>query len=697
VDAPASDPVATLLAQALALHRAGRLADAAAGYQAVLRLAPAQFDALHLLGVVEHQAGRGEAALAWFERAMAVDARRAPLHANRGAVQRELRRPQQALASLDRALELDPSHAGAHANRAAALLDLERPGEALAAAAQALARVPAHPGALYNRVTALVALGRTREALAACGPARAALPGHVELLFHHGNLLRAAGHAREALACYEQALSHEPRRTELHVQRGHALTDCSDLEAALAAYATALEITPALPWVFGHWLHTRLKLCDWDGLDAAWTRLADAIAAGEPVCEPFVALLAPLAPAQQRRCAETHVQQHWPAPAAPLLAAAASPTRLRIGYFSADFRAHATAQLLAGVIEAHDRTRFEAIAFAFGPDAAGDAMRARLRAGFDRFIDVHERSDAEVAQLARELGIHIAVDLNGHTRGARSGVFAQRAAPLQLAWLGYPGTLGAPFIEDLLADPVVIAPADAAAYSEAVVRLPHCYQPNDDRRAVADRAFTRAELGLPDAAFVFCCFNNPAKITPSVFALWMRLLGALPDAVLWLLDAHPAATRALRRHAERHGIAPQRLVCAPRIGAAEHLARHRLADLALDTWPYGAHTTASDALWAGVPLITWPGEGFAARVGTSLLRACGLPELVADGPAAYEALALALARDPRRLLALREHLRRERRTCPLFDTAGFTRDLEAVYASAWARRCAAPPSASPSP
>jgi protein O-GlcNAc transferase len=667
------------------LHRAGRLADAGLRYRAVLERMPAQFDALHLLGVVEHQQGRAAEAVTWFDRAIAVVADRAPVHANRGAALRDLQHTTQALDSLDRALGLDPQHAGAHANRAAVLLDLGRAEEALAAVEKSLAIEPAHPAAAYNRVTALIALGRHAEALVACLPARALLPGHVELLLHHGNLLRSAGRVREALVCYAEALQRDPRHAGAHVQHGHAASEAGDLETALASYAHAIDLAPDLPWLFGHWLHTRLKLCDWDGLDKAFARLADGIDAGRPMCEPFVALLAPLSPMQRRRCAEVHVQRHWPHPAPRLPARAVSPGPLRVGYFSADFRDHPTAHLIAGVIEAHDRTRVEAIGFSFGPPPAADGMRERLCAGFDRFVDVHHRGDAQVARLARELGLDIAVDLGGHTRGARTGVFALRAAPVQVAWLGYPGTLGASFVEHLVADAFVLPPEDAAAYTEAVVRLPHCYQPNDDRRPIAAQAPARRALGLPHDAFVFCCFNNPAKITSPVFALWMRLLRALPHAVLWLLEAHPASSRALRRHARAHAIDPARLVFAPRVAAADHLARHPAADLALDTWPYGAHTTASDALWSGVPLLTLLGEGFAARVGTSLLRAVGLPELVTDTPAAYEALALELARDAARLAVLRACLQRQRETHALFDTARFTRDLEAAYAALCAR------------
>jgi protein O-GlcNAc transferase len=681
--------VGALLAQAVERHREGRLGEAEALYDEVLRSDPRQFDALHLRGVVAHQQGEAEVALVWFGRAAAVRPDSAALNANRGAVLRELGRAADALVCLDRALAAAPRHAGASANRAAVLLDLDRPEDALDAATRALALVPGHSAALFNRAGALAALGRVDAALAACAAARAALPGHVELLRLHGDLWRAAGRPVDALACYDAALAQAPQRAGLQVQRGHVLAEAGRLDAAAAAYADALALAPELPWVPGHWLHVRLKQCDWRAHDAAWKQIADGIAAGAPVCEPYVALLGPLPAALQRRCAQIHVQRHWPAPAAPLAAPepASRTKRLRIGYFSSDFRDHATAHLLAGAIEAHDRERVEAIAFAFGPPPRGDALRERLRRGFDRFIEVHDRDDAGVARLARELGVDIAVDLNGHTRGARTGVFAQRAAPLQIAWLGYPGTLGAPFIDYLVADPVVLAAGAERDVAEAVIRLPHCYQPNDDRRPVDAATPRRADLGLPDDAFVYCCFNNPAKITPEVFALWMRLLRAQPDAVLWLLDAQPWATQALRAHAAGDGIAPERLVFAPRRPPAEHLARHRAADLALDTWPYGAHTTASDALWAGVPFVTWGGPGWAGRVGASLLCAAGLPELVADSAADCERLARTLAADRSQLARLRGRLAHARSHCALFDTAGFTRRLEAAYAMAWSRRC----------
>jgi predicted O-linked N-acetylglucosamine transferase (SPINDLY family) len=684
--------VATLLAQGLADHRAGRLAEAAAAYRSVLAQAPDQFDALHLLGVIEQQCGRPQQALAWFERALAVDASTAPVHANRGAVLRELQRLDEALAALDRALALDPRHAKALANRAAVRLDRADAAGALDDAQAALAIAPTDVAALYNLASALKQLGRRDEARAAFGVVRQCLSDFAPLHVHLGELLREAGRPLEALGQFERATTLDPRDAAAWTNRGHVLADQGRHDEARASYQAALALEPEAPGLLGHWLHARLQACDWDGLAADFARLAALIDAGRPVCEPFVALLTPLSALQQRRCAELHVQhvQHGePAPAWP--AAHAEPRRdddrLRIGYFSADFREHATAQLLVGVLEAHDRRAVEVSAFAFGPPVE-DAKRARIRDGVEHFVEVHALSDEAIVAFARERGLHVAVDLGGMTRGARPGVFARRAAPVQVAWLGFAGTSGAPFIDYAIADRVVLPAECAGEFSEAIAWMPACYQPNDDRRPIASPRPTRAACGLPDDAFVFCCFNQAAKITPAVFAIWMEVLRARPRSVLWLLQPGPPAMARLQHAAFAAGVAPERLVFAPRCAPAEHLARHAAADLFLDTWPYNAHTTASDALWAGLPVLTRVGETFAGRVAASLLHAAGLPELVAPTAATYRAAALSLSHDRAALDALRDHLAARRTDCALFDTTRSTRAVESAFRAMWQRHAA---------
>ena len=355
---------------------------------------------------------------------------------------------------------------------------------------------------------------------------------------------------------------------------------------------------------------------------------------------------------------------------------------MRLAYLSADYREHATAYLAAGLFERHDRSRFEVIGVSYGPDDHSP-MRQRLMRGFDRFVDVQSRGDEETARLLREMEVDIAIDLKGYTTGARPEILSYRPAPVQVSYLGFPGTMAAPFIDYIIADRWVLPEADRPYYAEQVVYLPDSYQVNDAARAIAGNVPTRAEAGLQQDAFVFCCFNNSYKIMPPVFEVWMKLLREIPESLLWLLEDSREARRRLQHAAQASGVDPKRLVFAARVAPAEHLARHRLADLFLDTLPYNAHTTASDALWAGLPVLTCVGTTFAGRVAGSLLRAVGLPELVTHSLHDYETLALRLARAPALLADVRSRLARNRATAPLFDPERFRRHLEAAYLTMW--------------
>jgi predicted O-linked N-acetylglucosamine transferase (SPINDLY family) len=385
-------------------------------------------------------------------------------------------------------------------------------------------------------------------------------------------------------------------------------------------------------------------------------------------------------PALHRAAAQSWIREESPPdPALGDIPSRARSSKIRVGYFSADFRMHPVAYLTAGLFEGHDRSRFEVTAFAFGPHS-NDAMHARVSQAFDRFIDVRQRADAEVASLARDLGIDIAVNLNGITEFSRSKIFALRAAPIQINYLGYPGTMGAGFMDYLIADGTVIPRARQAEYTERIIYLPGSFMPFDSRYLIADRTFTRNELGFPADAFVYCCFNNSFKITPIIFDCWMRILRRTENGVLWLSQANPAAVANLRKEASRRGVDARRLIFAERMDSLpEHLARLRAADLFLDTFPYNAHATAIDALWAGLPILTYAGEGFASRVAASLLRAIGTPELIASSLSVYEVIAGELASDSPRLGQIRQTMEHNRATAPLFDTARYIKDLEAAY------------------
>lgn len=629
----------------VALHRLGRLDEALAAYGEALALAPDHVDALANRGEALRQLGRREEALASFDRAIALAPERAQPHNGRGTTLFDSGRLEDALACYDRAIAADPGFADAHGNRANLFLRLRRFDEALESSERALAARPDHPEAMRHRAAALLALARYDETIEQC----------------------------------DRILGASPDDAPTHYSRGMALLELYRREEALPSVERALALDPALPYAPGVRLHLRMHLCEWEGFDVEREGLLRATRAGERCSPPFAVLALGSSPQEQRESARILVEDRYPPAAHPLWRGEPyRHDRVRIGYFSADFHNHATAHLVAGVLEHHDRSRFEVTAFSFGPDLE-DAWRRRVRAGVDRFLDVAGWTDERIAALAREHEIDIAVDLKGLTAGARTGIFALRPAPVQVNYLGYPGSMGAPYIDYLIADATVVPEAHEDWYAEKIVRLPDCYQANDSSRAIADRAFSRAELGLPEAGFVFCCFNNAFKITPDVFAAWMRLLRQVPGSALWLLAFNRTACENLRREARERGVDPERLVFAPVADPEDHLARHRAADLFLDTFHYNAHTTASDALWAGLPVVTLEGPSFPSRVASSLLRAVGLPELVADTPGRYEALALELATSPQKLAALRGRLAAGRTTAALFDTARFTRHIEAAF------------------
>ena len=651
------------------------------------------FDELHSLALLAAQRGETATALDLINQALAAKPRDPAACSNRGNLLMELGRHEEALASFDQALALMPAFPDALNNRGNALQELHRPAEALDSYDRALAIRPGYAEALSNRGNVLQLLNRTEEALLSYAQALAIRPDHTEALTNQGNLLQGLRRHEEALASYARVLAITPDDVETLNSQATVLLDLRRFDAALLSFARALSSSPDYPHLFGNWLHTRMKVCDWTGLDPAFSHLAAGIAAGKPLASPFAVLGTPLPLELQRKCAGMLIDAKFPALAdgvATGFKRDRDRKRIRLAYFSADFYSHATAYLTAGLFEHHDRDNFEVLAFSFGPPIH-DPMRARLEATFDRFIDVREKSDADIALLARELEIDIAVDLKGFTQDGRTGIFARRAAPVQVSYLGYPGTMAASYIDYLIADATLIPEEHVQHYAEQIAYLPHTYQANDAGRLIAEAQLTRVAAGLPDKAFVFCCFNNNWKITPGVFSIWMRVLERVDGSVLWLFEDNPGAGRNLRAEAVKRGIAAERLVFAPRMNLPEHLARHRLADLFLDTLPYNAHTTASDALWAGLPVLTRLGETFPGRVGASLLKAVGLPELVTHTPQAYEALALELATNTPALATLRQRLAGNRLTCPLFDTALFTRHIEAAYTAMWQRHNAGLP------
>jgi predicted O-linked N-acetylglucosamine transferase (SPINDLY family) len=510
-------------------------------------------------------------------------------------------------------------------------------------------------------------------------------PAYAEAFNNRGVALRELREPKAALDHFDKAISLKPDYADARFNRSLALHEAQSYEAAIGNCDEALLLKSGYALIDGMRLDARLHICDWQDLRAATVKLALDLQLGKLASSPLATLAFAGALSVQRRSSEIWAGEYHPA----VFTVASVPKhppheKIRIGYYSADFREHATAYLIAEMFERHDRARFELIAFSFGPGEQAP-MRQRLEAAFDQFIDVRSRSDREVALLSREMEVDIAVDLKGHTQDSRMGIFAERAAPVQVSYLGYPGTSGAPYIDYLIADPVLIPTASQAFYSEKIVYLPNSYQVNDRKRQISGKPIMRSDCLLPEEGFVFCCFNNNYKILPEVFDVWMRLLKRVEGSVLWLLEDNPTAASNLRKEAVRRGVSEERLIFAPRLPLPEHLARHQLADLFLDTLPCNAHTTASDALWAGLPVLTCVGEAFASRVAASLLTAIRLPELITESLDAYEALALEIAFNPGKLAALKRKLAANRLTTPLFDTELFTKHIEAAYTAMYER------------
>jgi predicted O-linked N-acetylglucosamine transferase (SPINDLY family) len=679
-----------VLKQAFEAHRKGNAEDAERLYKRVLRVAPTQFDALHLLGVLKAERGFQGEAERLIRKALAVNPRSAEALNNHANVLQSLRRYGEALASCDKALEIRPDYVEALNNRGNVLHDLHRHDEAMESYDRALAIRPDYAKALANRAEVLRDLNRFAEALASTDRALTIEPDLVEALNNRGIALHKLGPLGESLTCFDRALAIRPDYAKAHVNRARVLRELRRGEDAAASYERALgtrssAVRSMQGEIFSEYLSLKRETCDWTEYSRDRGRLIEAIDTGSYSVLPFVVLDWLDDPARQYRAARRLIDSLKPEPRSVFPERARSDReKIRLGYLSPDFREHAVAHLTAELFELHDRDNFEIYAFSFGADDKSD-LRKRLVRSFDRFIDLREVSDLRAARHVRELEIDVAVDLGGLTEGARPTILAYRPAPIQVNYLGYPGTMGADFIDYVIVDPIIASAKQEAQFCERLVHLPECYQMNDGKRPTSDRTPARSEVGLPENGFVFACFCNSVKLTPEVFDVWMRLLIAVPGSVLWLLGGYEATRRNLQREAAARGVGADRLVFAEHRPLAEHIARQPLADLFLDTAPYGAHVTASDALWAGLPVLTCAGRSFASRVAASLLHAVGLPELVTQTINDYEALALKLAGDPAMLEALRARLANKRSAVPLFDSARTCRNLERAYREMFAR------------
>lgn len=623
--------------------------------------------------------GRNEEALRSFDQSIALSPGLVVAHYNRGVVLQGMKRVHEAMESYRTVLTLDPAHLQAGFNLGCLHLERKEFDQALARLDRVAENGPHIAEVQNNRGVALLRLGRDGEAIASFDRAISLNAGYAEAYNNRGEAYLRMMRFDEAARDIRRAIELQPQRGEPRVLMGRLLKEQGEPEQALEQFYLAKQSGASLPMLSSQIINAKVHSCLWANLEEEMVQLRQQIAAGAAVVEPFLALSLFDEPALHLRAARLLVQESLQ-PLAPLgpLQLRSPGGKIRVGYYSADFRNHPVAYLMAELFEVHDRERFEWFGFYVGPDVQ-DPMRQRVGAAFDHFIEARGHSDREIAQLSREMGIDIAVDLMGFTQATRMGCFAYRCAPIQVSFMGYPGTTGADYMDYVIADKVLVPPPSQLHFAEKLVYMPHTYQVNDSQRALAQRDFSREELGLPATGFVFCCFNNNFKIMPATFDGWMRILAAVPGSVLWLFESSATAAHNLRKEAQARGISADRLVFASRVPLDQHLARQRVADLFLDTLPYNAHTTASDALWAGLPVLTCMGQSFASRVGASLLHAVGLPEMVTQTQADFEARAIALAHDAAQLARIRSKLQEQRSTSPLFDARLFARHIESAY------------------
>jgi protein O-GlcNAc transferase len=646
--------------------------------EALAALAPFQHvEQLYALALAQQKAGRTEAAIQTYQRCLVLRPDSPEVYNNLGTALDKAGRLSEATRCFRRALALDPSYVRPLVNLGKVLRMQRQPSEAVVNLERAVSLAPDSTPALTNLGFALADLGRRPDAIRALRRATELEPGLAEAHHGLGRVLLDSGDADAAAVSLQRACALKPALVDACLLLATSLLALHRLPEALRAVEGVLQQTPHNAEALAVALNCTLKMCDWGKVEHLVQR-SRALDGGTSHTQPFLLMAISddpdehLQAARLRAATATGDRIALPSPAAR------EHEKIRVAYVSGDFYTHATSFLLAELLELHDRSGFELFGVSFGPDDHS-SLRGRVLSAFDECLDARDCSDLEVATWLREREIDIAVDLKGYTAYCRPGILAYRPASIQVSYLGYPGTMATSFIDYLIADRFVIPEAEQRFYTERIAYLPHCYQVNDRRRGISAQTPTRAQAGLPEEGFVFCCFNNNWKITASVFEVWMRLLAGVPGSVLWMLEDNPTAADNLRHRAGALGIAPERLVFCRRADSEAHLARHRLADLFLDTFPYNAHTTASDALWAGLPVLTCAGRTFASRVAGSLLRAVGLAELITTSLQVYEQVALKLARDSLHLDTVRTRLTSKPESLPLFATPAFCKNLERAY------------------
>lgn len=624
---------------------------------------------------------RFEEALSHYDKVLLLQPNSAEAWSNRGNALQELKRFEDSLTHYDAALNIRPNYTEAWSNKGNALQELKRFEEAVAHYDKSISSNQHYAKAYVHKGNALNELKRFEEALLHYEKALSLDSDYAEAYSCKGSTLSELKRFDEAISNHDRSLSLKPHNAAGWLNKGIALSALNRYEDAIACYDKALSLAPDLRWVNGYLIHLRMKIGSWNDLSSSLEKICSKVIANQTIIRPFDLLSISDDPSLHKQAAHIFSQDQFPVNLnLGLIPKHEKQEKIRIAYFSPDFRNHPVSILTAELFEIHDRSRFEVIAFALQKAPIGDEMSMRLKKSFDEFLEVDNLSDREIASLARQKNIDIAIDLAGFTQHLRTGIFSYRAAPIQVSWLGYPGTSGSDFIDYIIVDETIIPNTHREFYSEKIAHLPNSYMVDDSKRIPSKRVFTKDECGLPNAAFIFCCLNNDYKFNPNVLDSWSKILLNTKDSVLWISENNADFRKNIQAEFGMRSIKPERIIFAQRVDSmGDYLARYKLADLFLDTYPYGAHTTALDSLKVGVPLLTLLGKSFPGRVAASLLNAIGLPELITSSQEEYITLAIELANNPNKLAKIKERLVNNLTTTPLFNTPLFTKNIEAIY------------------
>ena len=663
----------------------GQLKGAAKMFETAVSIKPEYAEAHKNLGITLRDIGQLDNAVESLNNAIAIDPNYVDAHYNLAITLKDLNHLDKAVKSYNKVIELNPNFVQAHNNLGNIYKDLEQSESAIQSYTKAIEIKPDFAHAHNNLGNAFKDLENYKDAIKSYKKAIAINPNFSEAHNNLGNVFKDHGELGDAVKSYKKAVELNSDFAEAYYNLGNTYKKLNRKQKALVFLEKAGAINLNMDFILGDILTARMQFCDWTDYSILLESLQSKIVENKKVVDPFNLLGLIDNPALQKIAAQIFSKYHYAKKySLNKINPYAKKSKIRIGYFSADFHNHATMHLMAELFELHDKALFEIIAFSFGPDRL-DQWRERAISSFDEFIDVRGKTDQEISLISKKLEIDIAVDLKGFTRDCRPNIFAEICAPVQVSYLGYPGTIGADHIHYLIADPTLIPNNKQHYYTEKIVYMPNSYQVNVSKRNISKAPLSRDNFGLPNNGFIFCCFNNTYKITPPTFSLWMNILKEVDESVLWLFESNNNSVINLKKEAIKYGINEKRMVFASHMPVEDHLNRLQLADLFIDTLPYNAHTTSSDALRMGLPVLTCLGESFASRVAGSLLNAVNLPELITNTPEEYEALAIELATHPEKLKVIKEKLASNLSTAPLFDTKRFTKNLESAYTQMYER------------